>query len=272
MKSVPRPVAFVISASNHGTLLVNRHDYRLTGEGGYGVGYQLLNASAFDQDEVDVVLQMIDARRQHAGDGVVCIDCGANVGVHTIEWARHMHGWGEVIAFEAQERIFYALAGNIAMNNCFNARAVWAAVGEEVGEIGVPVPDYFQPASFGSLEIRPTERTEFIGQHIDYGNLSKTRLLSIDSLNLPRVDVIKIDIEGMEMEALQGAVRTIERLRPQFLIERLKTSEKDIEAFLSARGYCLLPLGINVLAAHESDPMANFLKGAAPRSAAPSAA
>ena len=37
------------------------------------------------------------------GDGVMAIDCGANVGVHTLEWSRLMYGWGEVIAFEAQE-------------------------------------------------------------------------------------------------------------------------------------------------------------------------
>jgi FkbM family methyltransferase len=261
-------MAFVLSASHHGSLLVNRHDYQLTDDGGYGVGYQLLNASSFDQDEVELALQMIDARRQRFGHGVVCLDCGANIGVHTIEWARHMHGWGEVIAFEAQERIFYALAGNVAMNNCFNARAVWAAVGEEVGEIGVPVPDYFRPSSFGSLEIRHTERTEFIGQDIDYGKVSRTRLVSIDSLDLPRIDFIKIDIEGMEMEALRGAVRSIERHRPLLLVERLKTREQDIADFLSARGYILLPLGINVLAAHESDPVSHFIRGAARRSTA----
>lgn len=131
----------------------------------------------------------------------------------------------------------------------------------------MPVPDYFRPSSFGSLEIRQTERTEFIGQDIDYGKVSRTRLVSIDSLDLPRIDFIKIDIEGMEMEALRGAVRSIERHRPLLLVERLKTREQDIADFLSARGYSLLPLGINVLAAHESDPVSHFIRGAARRPA-----
>src|SRR5260370_16749261 len=39
----------------------------------------------------------------------------------TIEWAKRMTGWGSVLAIEAQERIYYALAGNIALNNCFNS-------------------------------------------------------------------------------------------------------------------------------------------------------
>ena len=65
-----------------------------------------------------------------------------------------MTGWGQVLAFEAQERIYYALAGNIAINNCFNARALHAAVTSEAGRMKIPAPDYLAPASFGSLELR----------------------------------------------------------------------------------------------------------------------
>jgi FkbM family methyltransferase len=44
----------------------------------------------------------------------VAVDVGANVGAFTVLWGRHIMGWGFVHAFECQERIFYALAGNIA--------------------------------------------------------------------------------------------------------------------------------------------------------------
>ncbi|GGX21028.1 hypothetical protein GCM10011282_28960 [Undibacterium macrobrachii] len=251
-----RPIAFVIAATNHGSMLVNRHDYRLIEGGGYGVGYQLLNNSAFDPSEVDFVLQLLNTRKEFGGPGVVAIDCGANIGVHTIEWAKHMHGWGEVISVEAQERIFYALAGNIAMNNCFNARAMWAAVGANSGTIQVPAANHFVPSSFGSLEIRKTERTEFIGQTIDYSaqKTIETRLFAIDDLALPRIDFIKIDIEGMEMEALQGATESITRCKPQMMIEKIKSNEKQLTEFLKAKGYVIFGLGINLLAIHESDP------------------
>jgi hypothetical protein len=68
---------------------------------------------------------------------------------------RHGNGWGSVIAIEAQERIYYALAGNIAINNCFNAIAMHAAVSSEPGVMQIPTPDYFQPSSFGNLELKP---------------------------------------------------------------------------------------------------------------------
>jgi FkbM family methyltransferase len=250
-----RPAAFVLTSTNHGAMLVNRHDYhRLADGGGYGVGHQLLETSAFDPAEVNVVLQLLEMRRGHFGDGILALDCGANIGVHTIEWAQAMHGWGEVVAFEAQERVFYALAGNITLNNCFNARAIWAAVGREAGVIAVPAPDYFTPSSFGSLEIRQTETTEFIGQEIDYAAARPTRMMAIDDLGLSRVDFIKIDIEGMEMDALHGARATIAACKPQMLIEKIKTDEAALRAFLGEHGYVVFEAGMNLLAVHETDP------------------
>ena len=255
-RPVIRPLAFVLAASDHGTLIVNRNDYATQGDGSFGVGYQVLNNSSFDPAEIDFALRMLEFRRKFFGDGVMALDCGANIGIHTVEWARLMHGWGSVTAVEAQERVFYALCGNITINNCFNARALWGAIGAEEGEIMVPRPNYLRPGSFGSLEIRPSSRNEFIGQPIDYsaqaGQL--TRLFSIDSLGLPRLDLIKIDIEGMEMEALTGAINTIRRFRPQMLIEKIKSDEAALRAWLLAEGYRVASFGLNLVAVHGSDP------------------
>src|SRR5262245_5907979 len=134
MRNVGRKLAFVLAASNHGTMITNRFDYRMSGpDAGIGVGYQLLEAGAFDPIEVELALQLIESRRRFHGAGVVAIDCGANIGVHAIEWAPAMTGWGSVIAIEAQERIYYALAGHIAINNCFNAIATHAPDSAEPG-------------------------------------------------------------------------------------------------------------------------------------------
>jgi FkbM family methyltransferase len=258
-----RPIAFVIASTNHGSMLVNRYDYCLIENGGgYGVGYQLLNTSAFDPYEINFAVQLLISREKHFGKGVVAIDCGANIGVHTIEWAQAMYGWGEVIAFEAQERIYYALAGNIALNNCFNAKAIFAAVGLKGGEILVPMPNYFSPSSFGSLEIRKKSNTEFIGQDIDYSeeNCVKTKMVSIDQLNLKRLDFIKIDIEGMEMEALIGAEKSINKFKPQLIIEKIKSSENEIREFVEKYGYQIFPLGINLVAVHKDDPASKQIK------------
>ncbi|HZP69612.1 MAG TPA: FkbM family methyltransferase [Pseudolabrys sp.] len=263
MRNVGRKLAFVLTSTNHGSLIVNRFDYRMTGpDRGIGVGHQLLETATFDPVEIELALQLIDARRRIHGDGVVAIDGGANIGVHAIEWATAMTGWGSVIAIEAQERIYYALAGNIAINNCFNAIAMHAAISSEQGIMLIPTPDYFVPSSFGSLELKPRAETEFIGQPIDYspGNTVAIQKLSIDALNLPRVDFIKLDIEGMELEALEGARQTIERSHPIFLVESIKAGRERLRMFFHERGYKVVEAGINLLAIHKSDPVVNELQ------------
>lgn len=263
MRNAPRRIAFVLAAADHGTLIVNRFDHHATGTGqAFGVGLQILRGAAYDPQEVDLALQLLELRRRHFGDGVMAIDCGANIGVHTIEWAKRMTGWGSVLAIEAQERIFYALAGNIAINNCFNARAVFAAVAGQEGRMRVPIPDYQMPASFGSLELRPRDGNEFIGQNIDYSDAatSEIRTLALDGLGLERVDLLKIDIEGMEEEALAGAAGLIARSRPILIVEWLKSPRDRLEAWLVERDYRVFQMGINPLAIHANDPSVGHVK------------
>jgi FkbM family methyltransferase len=256
MTNPPRTLGFVLAATEHGAMILNRFDYHRIGTGAYGVGYNLLHAGRYDPIEVRNAVNMLAARRTHFGDGVVAIDCGANIGVHTLEWARSMTGWGSVVAIEAQERIYYALAGNIALNNCFNARAILAAVAATDGTMRVPTPDYLVPGSFGSLELRQAERTEFIGQTIDYADdkLTEIRTLAIDSLGLTRLDLIKIDVEGMELEVLAGARQTIARCLPIIIVERLKTGQDALVAALAPNGYRLYHEGLNIIAIHPADP------------------
>jgi len=265
MRNPRHTIAFVLAASDHGTMIVNRFDYRMVdAQRGIGVGFQILDAGSFDPDEVDTALLLLGLRRRYFGDGVIALDCGANIGVNTIEWAKRMHGWGEVVAIEAQERLFYALAGNIAINNCFNARAVNAAVAAKVGTMRAPVPDYLQPASFGSLELRRREGTEFIGQKIDYSD-EKTwvvRTTTIDAFELPRIDLIKIDVEGMELEAIEGAETSLTRARPILIVESIKTDKAMLHARLERLGYRLFEMGLNLLAIHASDQTLTHLKAA----------
>jgi FkbM family methyltransferase len=256
MRNPKRKIAFVLAASDHGTMIVNRLDYRMVDrQSGFGVGFQILEGSSFDAAEVDMALSLLGLRRHYFGDGVVALDCGANIGVHTVEWAKRMSGWGQVIAIEAQERVFYALAGNIAINNCFNARALHAAVAARSGTMKIPTPDYLSPASFGSLELRQREGGEFIGQPIDYSdrNAATIPTVALDSLALPRIDLVKIDIEGMEVEALEGAAASLARCRPIMLVETIKSDKAKLNQILLGHGYRLFGMGLNILAIHQTD-------------------
>jgi len=63
MSFPPRPIAFVLAACNHGSMILNRNDYHMVdADNGYGVGIQILTESGFDQGEVDFVLILTSVR------------------------------------------------------------------------------------------------------------------------------------------------------------------------------------------------------------------
>jgi FkbM family methyltransferase len=263
MPNPPRKIAFITAATDHGTLIVNRFDQHMTSATeGYGVGFQLLETATYDSGEVNLLLTLLDLRRQLYGDGVIAVDCGANIGVHTIEWARHMTGWGVVVAFEAQERIYYALAGNIAINNCFNARAIHAAVAAQPGTMKIPAPNYLAAASFGSLELRKRDDTEFIGQAIDYteAKMTDVRAVNLDSFSFGRLDLIKIDVEGMELDVLAGSAKYVANLHPILVVEMVKSDKDKLRAWQEALGYKVFQGGMNFIGIHKDDKCLAHIK------------
>src|SRR6266566_3990093 len=164
-----RPLGFVLAASDHGPVIVSRFDFNRSpdGQGYYGVGAQILGRGCYEKGEIEVIKNELMVLRQDRGDGVMALDCGANIGIISLEMAKYMLGWGEVWAYEAQERLFYALCGNIALANLFNISAFRFALSNKVGWIQAPEPDYLKPGSFGSFELRFTPKTEHIGQTIN---------------------------------------------------------------------------------------------------------
>lgn len=221
-------------------MIVNRFDSALAPDGSiFGVGHQLLSYGSYDRGEIDFVLDRLRGLRKQRGDGLFAIDVGANVGVHAVSWGREMTGWGRVLAFEPQELIYYALAGNVVLANAFNVEARRAAVGSESGSIRIPKPDYARNASFGSLELKHSRDVEFIGQPVSYlpRDLVEVPIVAIDDLNFSRLDFLKVDAERMDFEVLLGARSTIERYRPEVLVEWFKVGIEEFRYFFEPLNY-----------------------------------
>src|SRR5258708_2330165 len=118
-----RPRPFVLSSSEHGPIILNVLDRNnAPGIGDYGVGSQIIDQGAYDPSEILLIRSIIDSLKADRGNRLVLLDCGANIGVMTLEMAAHAPE-SQIMAFEAQERLFYALCGNIALSNLFNAQA-----------------------------------------------------------------------------------------------------------------------------------------------------
>jgi hypothetical protein len=65
--------------------------------------------------------------------------------------------------------------------------------------------------------------------------------------------LLKIDVEGMEAEALQGGAETIKRCKPILFVETIKSDKETIGAALRNEGYVILPNGMNIIAVHQTD-------------------
>jgi FkbM family methyltransferase len=187
------------------------------------VGKSIEKYGEFSESEVQVFRDAIQP-------GSVVLDVGANIGCHTVAIARIVGENGFVFSYEPERTNFNTLAGNVALNNLNNVYVFQKAIGETTRLIPVPELDYNQTTNFGGLSL--------VDQ--DYSGCPNypIQLTTIDDQNFLRLDFIKIDIEGMEKEALQGAKETIEKLKPILYVEndRPDKSESLIEQ-LKSLGY-----------------------------------
>jgi len=139
--------------------------------------------------------------------GAVALDIGAHIGPHTLALADSIGPKGAVLAFEPQRVLFQMLCANMALNNHTNVYCYHAAVGDRPGSVFVPELDYTVGNNFAGLALG------------GYNQGEKVRLQTVDGLDLQRCDFMKIDVEGMELEVLKGAQKTIERFRSALYIE-----------------------------------------------------
>ncbi|KVC74413.1 methyltransferase FkbM [Burkholderia ubonensis] len=256
-------ISYILASTKHGTLIVNRNDENHSEEyGTYGVGWNILENGSFYNDDIELLNSILELKKRELNGKrpVVAIDCGANIGVHTIEFARALGNAGSVISIEAQRSVYYALCGNIAINNCFNVDARNVAVGGESGSLRIPFVDYHKKSSFGSLELVRSAGNENIGQQIDYDTGYDVPLITIDSLNQPDVDFIKIDVEGMEEAVIAGALGTLSASGPIMFIEKIKSNLGSMYQTLGDLKYDIHDIGPNILAVSRNDPISREIR------------
>lgn len=200
-----------IGVTRYGQLIYNVND-RYIGRSIEEYGeYSEKEAVVFDQ-----VLQ----------PGNVVIEAGANIGAHTLFLSRKVGPEGCVLTFEPQRLVFQTLCGNVAINSLTNVYCWNMALGAETGEIVVPVLDPNHEENFGGLELQKE------------GEGERVPMVTIDSFELPKCDMMKIDVEGMEEEVLLGAKDTIARLKPILYLEcDRKEKEQSLLKLIHSLGY-----------------------------------
>ncbi|HXF61987.1 MAG TPA: FkbM family methyltransferase [Caldilineaceae bacterium] len=132
--------------------------------------------------------------------GAVVVDIGANIGYYTLLAATRVGPTGKVIAFEPKEENCDLLRRSLAANDLHNVVVHCCAVAESDGVAG-----YYSSSSNGSISndlTRPGAR--------------QVPTVALDDVlaGEPRIDVIKMDIEGAEGRAFQGMQGVLRRSRP----------------------------------------------------------
>lgn len=143
--------------------------------------------------------------RPYLPEGGVVVDAGANVGGHTLAFAATVGMSGVVHAAEPQRGLFYMLCGSLALCNAYNVHAKHCALGREPSMVRIPMLDYGAPSNFGGLALRDVPQDAPTEQVV---------CLPLDSWKLKRLDFLKIDVEGMELDVLHGATETTTSCRP----------------------------------------------------------
>jgi FkbM family methyltransferase len=208
-----------ITHGRHGQFLYNRHDRF--------VGRSLAFYGEWSESEVGLFRQIV-----RPGD--VVVEAGSNIGSHTIFLSQAVGDTGQVYAFEAGRHTHQLLCANLALNECFNVVALHKAVGRMAGRVEFPVLEPREEANFGEASIRHAQ-TSPKKEWVD--------LLSIDALELGRLDFVKSDIEGYEGELLHGAQSTIRRCRPVVYLEidcangQPAGNRDELVSFLDAENY-----------------------------------
>jgi len=154
--------------------------------------------------------------------GDLVVDAGANIGNHSIFFAKF--AGCRVLAFEPVDATFSLLRKNVALNDVqhlVNTRK--SGLGRTSAKASIAS---FDPANIG-------------GTSLALGSDGEIDIVAIDELNLDeKVALIKVDVEGMDLDVLEGARETLLRDRPWVVCEAATAAQRmAISTFMADVGY-----------------------------------
>lgn len=178
----------------HGLFMFNRNDVY--------IGRSLELYGEFSELEANLLCSLL-----RAGDTFV--EAGANIGALTVPLAQRVGPSGQGFAFEPQRQNHQMLCANLALNGLSNVRARCAGLAAADGVMTAPVFDPARPNNYGDVRLVADE---------GHGG-EAVPVATVDGLGLSRCRLIKIDVQGMEPQVLEGAKATIAACRPALWVE-----------------------------------------------------
>ena len=156
--------------------------------------------------------------------GLRILDIGANTGNHTLFFAALMQA-ERVTPFEPLPRAAAAIRAMVAENRLENV---------DLSQLGVALG-----ADRGKRRGVPSVTAGLGATHFVADPAGDVSVLPLDDLVTSPVDLIKIDVEGMEMQVLAGAAGIIAAQHPALFIEVLDETVGEFMAWVDRNGYCV---------------------------------
>lgn len=168
-----------------------------------------------------------DALASIAGEGSVVFDVGANVGFFTVLAAHLVGPIGQVVAFEPVPSNAGYVRRNAALNRLDNVSVVEKAVGDRVGRASLTLARFS-----GGAVLTHAGRPPDAAETIEVDIISIDQAVSTGAVPVP--EVIKIDVEGAELDVFRGLEKTMRDHRPTIICEVDAASESTAAETLSA--------------------------------------
>jgi FkbM family methyltransferase len=186
-----------------------------------GVTPYLLQWGVYEKEETQLFKSIVQK-------GMTIVDVGANIGYYTLLAARLVGAEGKVYAFEPDPHNYALLCKSIAANGYKNVVAVQKAVSSQTGTTQL----FLDKHNLGGHSLAET-------------NVNKNTAITVETASLDdflkeqggKVDLVKMDIQGAEMQALMGMTSTIRQnedlmVLTEFWPAGLRYAGSPPEAFL----------------------------------------
>lgn len=154
----------------------------------------------------------------YIGNPKIIYDIGANIGNHSIYFSKR-HSPDKIVLIEPFSEAIRHLLINVSLNyhSCFDLSYLGFGVSLKSGTATIQPPSQF---NIGLTKLIP-------------GNNGAVPLVTVDSISSENlIDFVKIDVEGMEMDALLGMQNTISRCKPSVFVEVADRNVELVDKFM----------------------------------------
>lgn len=184
-------------------------------------------------------IALLKTYKSHRNDAII-LDIGANFGYLSLVWAKTISQAGKVLAFEPNRDVYKAFKSSIDDNR------LQTIIHLEQLAVG---------ASSQQITLYLNNTTSNVLQGATTSNTYELPMVSVDDYlkahPLDRCDLIKIDVDGIELDILKGSIETLKRFQPIYIVET--NDDRRILDFFIAQDYYVLDMTLKLY--HTDDPL-----------------